>query len=120
MLLAPQIDPHISVARLLNLVRQYLDVVLNLRRSVLAPDQPLDSKHRVLRVRDRLALGDLTHQPLSAFGHRHDRRRRAPSLRIGDHLGVTALHDRHTTVRRAQIDSDYLAHLIPPSKSRYL
>ncbi len=78
----------------------------------LSADEAFDRKNRVLRVGDGLPLGDLSHQPLAAFGDGHHGRGGAAAFRIGDHLGVAAFHNGHTGIGGSEIDSDNLAHLM--------
>ena len=72
--------------------------------------ESLDAEHRIRRIRHRLTLRRLAHQPLTVLGEAHHRRRRTTPLRVADHLWLAALHHRHARIRRTQIDADYLAH----------
>ena len=86
---------------------------------VLAPShEPFDRVDRVLGVGDRLAFRNLTHQTLPGLGERHHRRRRPPSLGIGDDGRLTTLHYRHDRIGRSQVDANDLAHpRFPPCRS---
>ena len=88
---------------------------LDFRVGKLAPDQPLDGVEGARRVGDRLPFGNLTHQALVAVGKGNHRRGGAVAFGIGDDLGVAAFHDRHARVGGAQINSNYLTHLLSPS-----
>ena len=72
--------------------------------------EALDAEDGVLGVGDRLPLGDLADEPLTALREGDDRWGDAAALRVGDDLRLPALHDGHDRVRRAQVDADDLAH----------
>jgi hypothetical protein len=57
-----------------------------------------------------LTLGDLAYQYLTLIVPRHDRRRRARALLIGDDYRLLAFHYRHHAIGGSKIDSDCLAH----------
>ena len=76
-----------------------------------AAHEPLNRIDRVFRVGDRLPLGDLSDQALPAFGETDNRRRGAATLLIGNHDRLAAFHDGDDRVCRAQIDTNYLAHV---------
>ncbi len=104
----------IPVRRFINFVRQHLLVVLNFSGYIFAADQPLHAEHRVFRVGDRLAFGDLAYQALSAFRNSHYGRRRAPPFGVGNHLRVASIHDRHAGIGGPQIDSYDFGHSSDP------
>jgi len=85
-------------------------VVLNFPGGELPADEPLDGVDGILGVGDGLPLGGLTHEPLPLVGEGHHRRRRPAAFLVRDDGGVTAFHDGHAGVRRAQIDSDHFSH----------
>jgi len=102
--------PGVAIVGLDDPVWDHLDVLLHHVVFEFAPDQALDGKQRILRIRDRLALGRLADQHLIVLGEGDDRGRGAISLAVLDHARLAAFHDRHTRVRRTQIDADDLAH----------
>ena len=75
-----------------------------------AADQALDRKERVLGVGHRLAFRRLADQALARLGECNHRGRRAHALAILDHLGIPAFHHGDAGIRRAEIDTDDLAH----------
>ena len=91
-----------------NLVRHHLQLVANLVHP--ASHKPLDGVNRVLRVGNRLTLGHLAHQPLSALRKRNNRWRRPATLFVRDHLRLAAFHHGNAAIRRSQIDSNRLSH----------
>ncbi len=109
--LAADFDPRRAVVVLHDLVRQHLERLLNFGVIETPAHQALDRKNCVGWIGDRLALGDLTDQPLARLRECDNRRRRATAFGVGDHYRVAALHDRDATVRRAQVDTDYFCHV---------
>ncbi len=75
-----------------------------------AAHEALDGVDRVLRIGDRLPLGNLADQPLAAAGEAYHRGRRAGALLVGDHYRLAAFHDGHNRVGRSQVDPDDLTH----------
>jgi len=69
-----------------------------------------DGKHGVFRIGNGLPLAGDTHQPLATLGERHDRRRGAAALGVGDNLRLAAFHHRHARVSGSQVYSYYFAH----------
>jgi hypothetical protein len=49
---------------------------------------------------------------LAVIGKGHDRRRRAIALTVLDDAGLVAFHYGNTGVRRAEVNSDNLAHFL--------
>ena len=111
-LLARDVDAHVAVRGLDDLVRHHLALFADLAE--LAAHEPLDREDGVLRVRDGLALRDLADEPLAALRERHDRRRRAAAFGVRDDDGCVAFHDGDHGVRGAEVDSDDLAQVRPP------
>jgi hypothetical protein len=74
----------------------------------------LDRPERAVGVGDRLTLGDLTDEHLAGLGERHDRRRRARALGVGDDDGIAALEDGHHRVGGSEVDADCLGHDVAP------
>ena len=99
-------DPVLRVAR--DLVRDPLALALHLR--VAHPHEALDRRDRVLGIGDRLPPRDLSHEPLAVLGEGDDGWGGAPSLRVGDHRGLAALHDGDHRVGRSEVYADNLAH----------
>ena len=60
-------DARVAVLGRVDLVRQDPEVSLHLRVVEAAAHEALDREHRVVRVRDALALRDLPDQPLAVF-----------------------------------------------------
>ena len=106
--LAADIDRGVAVLRRHHLVRDDLHLFGDV--AVLAAHEALDREDRVFGVGDRLPPGDGTHEPLSALGERHHRRRGASAFGVRDDRGLTTLEDAHTTEGRPQVDTDYLGH----------
>ena len=86
------------------------DLLLLLDLRLLAAHEALDREHRVLGVRDRLALGRRADEALAAIRESDHRGSGARALGVLDHGGLAALEDGHARVGRAQIDADRLAH----------
>ncbi|MNV03622.1 NAD-specific glutamate dehydrogenase [compost metagenome] len=86
------------------------DVLLDFSVGELAADQALDGVEGVLRVGDGLALGRGTHQHFAVLGVGDDGRRGAVTLGVFDDAGLAAVHDRHTRVGGAEVDTNDLAH----------
>ena len=72
--------------------------------------ETLDGEDRVHGVGDGLALGRVAHFALATVHESHNAGGCAFSLAVGDDDGLIALHDGHATIRRAQVDTDDLAH----------
>ena len=70
----------------------------------------LDRADGPVGVGDGLALGHLAHQYLAGLGEAHDRRRRPPTLGIGDDDGLARLQHADHRVGGPQVDSDGLSH----------
>ena len=111
-LLASDIDPHVAVAGLDDLVGHELDLAQNL--VVATAHEPLDRKDRVLRVRDGLPLRHLTDEDLAVLGEADHGRSQATALLVRDHGGVPTFHDCDDGVRRAEVDTDHLRHVSLP------
>src|SRR5688572_24147437 len=116
MLLPARLDPRVAVLRRGDLIGH----PRGFRRHVaeLAPHESLDREHRVLRVGDRLPLGDLADEPLAFLGERDDRRGEARAFLIDDDRRLPAFHDGNGRVRRAEVDpDDFVGHCeVPRSK----
>ena len=70
----------------------------------------LDRGEGAVGVGDRLALGDRAHQALASRPERHDARRGAPSLGVGDDGRPAVLNHGDAAVGGSQIDSDSRSH----------
>ena len=108
--LAAALDPGVAIVAGNDLVRDEIHVLLDHRIGEAAPDQALDREERVLGIGHRLALRRLADQALARFGECDHRGRRAHALAVLDHLGVLAFHHGDAGIRRAEIDTDDLAH----------
>jgi hypothetical protein len=107
-LLVLDLDPHVAVVRGLDVVRDHLDLFLDLVE--LAAHEALGREDGVLGIGDRLPLGHLADQALALVVDRHDGGRGAVPLRIGDDGRFAAFHDGDHGVGRSEIDTDDLAH----------
>ena len=88
------------------------DLALRVDLAVATAHETLDRVDGVLGVDGRLAAGELAHQPLAGLGEGDHRRSRPRTLRVGDDHGLSSLHDRDHGVRRPEVDSDGLWHLL--------
>jgi hypothetical protein len=113
--LVSQLDAHVAVRALDDAVARGHERVLDLRRVPLAPDEALGRIDRVLRVRDRLPLRDVTDQALSRLGDGDDTGRRLVAATIRDHDRRIAFHHSDTRVGRPEVDSDDLLSHVRPS-----
>ena len=109
-LLVAHLDPRVAVGGFRHLVRQQLDILLDVGVLIAPTHETLHAEDGVVRVRDALSLGDRPHQPLSVLADGHHRRSRPCSLLTGHDDGLTAFHHRHDGVRRPQVDADHLSH----------
>ncbi len=109
-LLVADQDLDVAVAGRHQRVGEHLPRPLHLLGVVLAADQPLDGEDGVVRVGDRLALGDLPDQPIAVLGEADDRRGGTASLAVGDHLRRAALHDGGAAVGSAEVDTENFRH----------
>ena len=109
-LLVAEDDAHVTVRPLDDAVARGGDGVLHLRRVPLSPDEALRRVHGVLRVRDRLPLGDVSDEAFSSLRHGHHRRRRLVPTTVRDDHRAPVFHDGDARVRGAKVDADYLLH----------
>jgi hypothetical protein len=79
---------------------------------MLAAHESLDGEDRAVRVGHALPLGNLPNETLAFLGEGHHGRGCSSTFLIHDDSGLTALHHRHNRVRRTEVDSDDLAHLL--------
>ena len=108
-LLAAGLDARVAVGAGDDLVRD--DRLLLAHLGLLAAHEALDGEDGVLRVGDRLALGDGADEALARLGEGDDGRRGAAALGVLDDGRLAALEDGHARVRRAEVDTDGLAHV---------
>ena len=101
-----QLHAHVVVGAGADRIGQAREALLDLGRGELAPDEPLGSVDRRLRIGDRLALGDRAHQPLVAARERHHRRRQVLSRAVGDDDRLPVLDRRDHAVGGTEIDAD--------------
>ncbi|WVZ89948.1 hypothetical protein U9M48_036293 [Paspalum notatum var. saurae] len=87
-------------------VRDLLGLVVDLGH--LAADEALDGEEGVLGINDRLALGNLPHEPLAGLGVRDDGGRGARALGVGDDRRLAALHGGDGGVGGAKVDPHHL------------
>ena len=71
----------------------------------------LDRKDRVLRIRHRLALGDLADELLALIVDCDDGRSRSAALAIRDDNGLISVQQRNAAVGRTEIDADDSSHI---------
>ncbi len=109
-LLAAGLDAGVAVGSGDDLVGD--DRLLLLDFGLLAAHEALDREDRVLRVGDGLALGDGADEPLARGREGDDGGGRATALGVLDHGGLAALEHGHAGVRRAEVDTDGLSHLV--------
>ena len=107
-LLAVDHDDATTVAALLDLVRNGLELVLNLGE--LAAHEALDGKDGVLGVGHGLVLSGLAHDAVALGAEAHDGRRGAVALSVDDRGGGAALEHGHRGVGGTQVDTENLAH----------
>jgi len=107
------LDLHVAVRRLDQRVGQQIARALHVGIAELASDQALDREDRLLRVGDRLALGDLSDQAVAVGGEGDDRGSRPAAVPVGQHAGRESLDHRDAAVGGAEIDADDLAHVVP-------
>jgi hypothetical protein len=84
-----------------DLVRDHLHFFRNF--VVPAAHKPLDGINGVLRVGNRLPLGNLAHQPFPGLGNAHDRRRGSPTFLVGDYDRLSPLHHSYHRICGAQV-----------------
>src|SRR5699024_3848829 len=77
---------------------------------VVAAHLTLDGGDGAGVVGDGLPLGDGAHHPLAGLGEGDHRRGGPAALGVGNHHRLAALHDGHTAVGGAQINSDDTGH----------
>jgi hypothetical protein len=78
--------------------------------------EPFDREDGVLRIRDGLAPGHLTHEALPIFAEGHHRRRQATPLLVGDYDWVSAFHDCHHRVGCPEVNANNFPHGYPPGR----
>ncbi len=77
---------------------------------VALPDVPLDRPRGAVDVGDRLPLGDLSDEDLSALAESHHGRGRPVSLGVRDDRGLAALQNRDHRVGRTQVNPHCARH----------
>ena len=107
-LLAARLDARVAVRAGDDLVGD--DRLLLAHLGLLAAHEALDGEDGVLRVGDRLALGDGADEALAALREGDDGRGGATALGVLDDGRLAALEDGHARVRRAEVDADGLGH----------
>ena len=107
-MLAVNIDADVTVAGLVDLVRDLFDLFADLAE--LAAHEAFDRIKRIFRVRHRLSFGDLADETISVLGKSDHRRCRASAFRICDNDRFAAFHNGDHRVCRTKIDSYDFAH----------
>ena len=92
-----------------DLVRHEVEIFLHFRVGEFAADEALHRVERILRIRDRLALGCRADQYFIVL-ERDDGRRGAIAFRVFNHARRIAFHDRDARVRRTEVDTDNFTH----------
>ena len=87
------------------------DRLLLAHLGLLAAHEALDREDRVLRVGDRLALGDRADEALAGGRERDHGRGRAAALGVLDDGRLATLEHGHARVRRAEVDAYGLGHI---------
>ena len=118
LLLVAHLHPGVAIVGADDLVGHHVHVLADDRVLEAPTDQALDREQRVLGVGYGLPLRRHADQHLAVLGVGHHRGGRAHPLLVLDHAGVLALHDGDAAVRRAEIDSDDLAHSILSRETR--
>src|SRR6202162_4478451 len=108
--LAHNFDARVVVRPLDYFVRDTLRFLADF--IVPAPHEPLYGVNRVFRVRNRLALGHLPYQTLSALGETNHRGRGSSAFLVRDDGRFAALHHRYHGVGGAEVNTYTLAHKI--------
>ena len=108
----------VAIANLLHFVRHHADLFADFTEA--ASHEAFDRINRFLGVGDRLAPGDLSHEPFAVLGERYDGRCNAVAFPIGDNGGFAAFHHRHDRVGGSQVYSNNLAHDVQSSCKRPL
>lgn len=88
-----------------------LHIRLDLLILELSSNQPLESKHRILRINHSLTLRRQSDKSFSMFGERYNGWRCSVSLGVFDHSSSLALHDGNAGVGCAQVYANYWAYL---------
>ncbi len=83
-----------------------LHVVLDFLIVEMSTNQPLESKHSVLRIDDGLSLSRKADETLAVFCERDDGGCRPCAFRVLNDARALALHDRDARVCRTQVDTD--------------
>jgi hypothetical protein len=97
-----------------------MDVFLHGVFCELTSNQALNGIQGVSGVCDSLAFRRRADKCLTVFHVGDDRRSRARAFGVLKDLDLTAVHDRHTTVGGAKVDTDNLAHgELPFKKSEF-
>ncbi|EGP45431.1 putative NAD-specific glutamate dehydrogenase [Achromobacter insuavis AXX-A] len=109
-LLAAHFHPGVAVVGLDDGIGHQVDVLLHRLFLELAADQALHRVQRVARVGHGLALGGRANQRLAVVHVGDDRRGGAGAFGVFDDLDLTAVHDSHAAVGRAQVDANNFAH----------
>ena len=110
--LAVDVDDRAAVLALADVVADGLALVGGL--IIGAADEALHGRHGVLGVGDRLVLSGLADHALAVFAEALHGRGGAVAFGVHQDFGLAALHDRHSRVRRAKVDTKNLSHFLLP------
>ena len=94
-----------------------MDIFLDSVFCELTSDQTLHGIERVGRVCNGLAFRRRAYQCLTVFHVGNDGRSRTSAFGVLKNFDLTAIHDRHATIRGAKVDTDNLAHGELPFKN---
>src|SRR3546814_345617 len=110
-------DPGIAVVVLGVLVGDQADVLLDFGVAELAPDPALDRVAGFLGGGDGLALGVRSSPHFAVLGSGDYQLLGAVAPTFPADSSLSAVHDRHARVGRAQVDADDLCHCVVPSRN---
>ena len=97
-----------------------MDIFLDRVFCELTSNQALNGIERISGVCDSLTFRRRADKRLTVFHVGDDRGGRARALGVLKNFDLTAVHDRHTTIGGAKVDTDNLAHgELPLKKSEF-
>ena len=79
-------------------------------RAEIAAHPALDGLNRAPGVGGGLPLGGFAHDALAGFGNRHDGRRGARAVGVGDDDGFAVFDVRHAGVCGSKVNADHISH----------
>ena len=109
---AAHVHAHVAVGRGADLVGHAAQGALHFRVVELAAHETLDGEDGVLRVHHRLAVGKLPDQALALLVDGYHRGDQTPAFCRRDDGRLAAFHHGHGGVRRPQVNSYDLTHVL--------